>query len=104
MRVSRFFVIIAGLCMAIGPGMAGAQHAELPDWSGVWGPTANTVFDHATVQPPGAKQTVADAIQQRFDECLGRVVAFERMILTNGCVGALFLEDLLQLSADDASW
>mgnify|MGYP001822231212 CR=1 FL=1 len=26
---------------------------ELPDWSGVWSMTSNTVFDQATVDPPG---------------------------------------------------
>lgn len=32
---------------------AAAQDAELPDWSGVWQMTSNTVFDQATVEPPG---------------------------------------------------
>lgn len=27
---------------------------DLPDWSGVWKEDNNTVFDHASVQPPGA--------------------------------------------------
>ncbi len=30
-----------------------AEGAALPDWSGVWQMTSNTVFDQATVDPPG---------------------------------------------------
>ncbi|WP_428097859.1 hypothetical protein [Candidatus Rariloculus sp.] len=29
------------------------DYDDLPDWSGVWGMTSNTVFDQATVEPPG---------------------------------------------------
>lgn len=29
------------------------EAASLPDWSGVWQMTSNTVFDQATVEPPG---------------------------------------------------
>ncbi len=64
MRVSRSCLIVAGLCVGMSPGIAGAQHSdisELPDWTGVWGPTANTVFDQATVQPPGANANDIDA-------------------------------------------
>lgn len=32
----------------------GIRHSQnLPDWSGVWAQVGNTVFDDATVQPPG---------------------------------------------------
>lgn len=34
------------------PGPPGWE--ALPDWSGVWDEIGNTVFDHATAQPPGA--------------------------------------------------
>lgn len=30
-----------------------AENPALPDWSGVWQMTSNTVFDQATVDPPG---------------------------------------------------
>ena len=29
------------------------DYEQLPDWSGVWQMTSNTVFDQATVEPPG---------------------------------------------------
>jgi len=29
------------------------EYADLPDWSGAWQMTSNTVFDQATVDPPG---------------------------------------------------
>lgn len=56
MRITRHLTTAAGLIMAMGAGPAGAQlpdFSDLPDWSGVWQQTANTVFDQATVQPPG---------------------------------------------------
>lgn len=31
---------------------------ELPDWSGVWSMTSNTVFDQATVDPPGGNANI----------------------------------------------
>lgn len=34
------------------PGFAPAW-SELPDWNGVWAEDGNTVFDHASVEPPG---------------------------------------------------
>jgi hypothetical protein len=64
MRVSRICVAVTGFCVVLGSGTAVAQHydyADLPDWSGVWGPTANTVFDQATIQPPGANANDIDA-------------------------------------------
>lgn len=56
MRVSTHIAICTSLCMAMASGIAGAQSAndtELPDWSGVWQMTTNTIFDQATVRPPG---------------------------------------------------
>lgn len=34
-------------------GRAMPDYDQLPDWSGVWQMTSNTVFDQATVEPPG---------------------------------------------------
>jgi len=31
----------------------GSSFGGLPDWSGVWAETRNTIFDHASVVPPG---------------------------------------------------
>lgn len=39
------------------PGPADWQ--DLPDWTGVWAEIGNTVFDHATVQPPGGSSNEA---------------------------------------------
>ncbi len=61
MRVTRLFVVLAGLCFAAGSKTVLAQHAELPDWTGVWTMTTNTVFDQATVRPPGANANDVDA-------------------------------------------
>ena len=47
-------LLAAGLCLA-GGGACDAQGATLPDWSGVWAMEGNTVFDHATVQPPNGR-------------------------------------------------
>ncbi len=60
--MSRFVSIAIAACLAALP--AGALQAqssaatmrpfdELPDWSGVWSMTSNTVFDQASVDPPG---------------------------------------------------
>lgn len=40
---------------AYGQSSAGVtpDYDQLPDWSGVWQMTSNTVFDQATVEPPG---------------------------------------------------
>lgn len=58
----RHLTTAAGLVMAMGAGYVHAQssgRSELPDWSGVWQMTTNTVFDQATVQPPGANANTA---------------------------------------------
>lgn len=57
MRLSRNSLIAAGLCATLGTSIAGAQSpdfSDLPDWTGIWTQTTNTVFDQATVRPPGA--------------------------------------------------
>ena len=46
-------LLAAGSGLALG-GPADAQGA-LPDWSGVWAMQGGTVFDTATVQPPGGR-------------------------------------------------
>ena len=54
-------VAVAGLAAAVGVAVLtsafaraqSADSAELPDWSGVWQMTSNTVFDQASVDPPG---------------------------------------------------
>lgn len=56
MRVLRTIAIFTAIAMTMATGLTHAQSAdsgELPDWSGVWQMTSNTVFDQATVQPPG---------------------------------------------------
>jgi len=40
-------------------GNAASNTAHLPDWSGVWQMTSNTVFDQATVDPPGGSSNTA---------------------------------------------
>src|SRR5690606_12445420 len=58
---ARFaFGLVAALHMATAVGEVDfddlpgpPEWSDLPDWSGVWAEVGNTVFDHATVQPPG---------------------------------------------------
>ena len=62
MRVPTHIITITGFCMAMGCGTAGAQSpefSELPDWTGIWTQTSNTVFDQATVRPPGGNANTA---------------------------------------------
>ena len=56
LRFSSAF-LITGLLTGTTLGQSGSgvnrSFEELPDWSGVWSMTSNTVFDQATVEPPG---------------------------------------------------
>jgi len=56
MRLSTLTTTLAGIAATAATSLAYAQashNTALPDWSGVWQMTANTVFDQATVRPPG---------------------------------------------------
>jgi len=64
MFVTRLLITTTGLIMAMGTGYLNAQssgNTELPDWSGVWTMATNTVFDQATVRPPGANANDMEA-------------------------------------------
>ena len=60
-RVSKGLTVLATLFIL--PGGASAQLSEayltpyedLPDWNGVWQMIGSTIFDHATVEPPGVR-------------------------------------------------
>src|SRR6266545_6594193 len=47
--MGRFIAIIAALTLTVTP----VSSQSLPDWTGVWRMTGNTVFDHATANPDG---------------------------------------------------
>ena len=55
------FAVLYGFVIVISGGLAHAQiigdgpqvRTDFPDWSGPWQMTSNTVFDQATVDPPG---------------------------------------------------
>jgi len=62
-----------------------AKWQDLPDWSGVWRETRNTIFDHATVQPPGASSGTPGAREfPPLTEKWEKVYAHNRELVSKG--------------------
>lgn len=57
-RISERLAALVAVA-ALGAAPAAAQNRGLPDWSGVWQMVGNTVFDQATVDPPGGSSNTA---------------------------------------------
>lgn len=81
----RRSVVIAsmGLFAASAFGQGGSTvnrpYDELPDWSGVWSMTSNTVFDQATVDPPGgSSNTIGTREYPPYNEAWEAIYAANR--------------------------